>query len=359
MMDVRDPAAFDRAFDVAARNVADGTAPFVILAVADADGLVRAEAFPGPAAPSVDVDAVCLLASITKPVVATAIMHLVADGQLALTDSVDQYLPGFAAPGKPKVTIWHLLTHTSGIPDTDILGLLSERVGRDELVRRALTARLRFAPGSRFEYATASFDILGAIIEVVAGEPCPDFLRHAIFEPLGMVDATFDPWDAVGPRVAPIAAMVDPERSAEWRLLDLSDDDRRAFSAMALPGAGLFGTAADLVRFGRAMLRGGELDGARVLAPAFVELMTREQTTGALGAAADPLLEEHYGLGWGTASHRDSPAYAAAFGHGGATGTRLWIDPGHDLVFVHLSGAWGYPSRSVDVVQNAVYAALH
>jgi CubicO group peptidase (beta-lactamase class C family) len=354
----RDPAAFDGAFALAARKAANGTAPFVILAVADADGLIRAEAHPGRGAPGVDLDAVCLVASITKPVVATAIMRLVADGELTLTDPIDRYLPAFAAPGKPAVTIWHLLTHTSGIPDFDLLGLVMGRVERPALVRRSLEAPLRFMPGSRFEYVSSSFDLLGAIIETISGETCAGILRRVIFDPLGMAGSTFDPWDGRAGRVAPLAIANEAGGSPTWAPLVLSDEERRAFSALALPGAGLFSTAADLVRFGRAMLRGGELDGVRILPPAFVELMTREQTTGAIGAAADPLLDEHYGLGWGKASPRTSPASPAAFGHGGATGTRLWIDPWHDLVFVHLTGVWSYPSREIDEVQNAVYAAL-
>jgi CubicO group peptidase (beta-lactamase class C family) len=105
------------------------------------------------------------------------------------------------------------------------------------------------------------------------------------------------------------------------------------------------------------MLRGGELDGARVLSPAFLELMTRETTQGGLGAATDRLLDEHYALGWGKRGTAGVGS-ASAFGHGGVTGTRLWIDPGYDLVVVYLSGVWNLPSGPRDAALIAVYGAL-
>jgi CubicO group peptidase (beta-lactamase class C family) len=106
------------------------------------------------------------------------------------------------------------------------------------------------------------------------------------------------------------------------------------------------------------MLRGGELDGARILPPAFVDLMTREQTTGELGAADDPARAHHYALGWGKPDPRTTPGSPAAFGHGGATTTALWIDPEHDLVVVYLSSVVGLVRRPFDRVLGAVYAAL-
>ena len=132
----------------------------------------------------------------------------------------------------------------------------------------------------------------------------------------------------------------------------------RHLASMALPGAGLWSSAGDLVRLGRAMLRGGELDGACILPPAYVALMTREQTVVGLGDPADPVRAAHHALGWAKPDPRTDPASLAAFGHSVATGTRLWIDPQHDLVVVYLTGAWGFPSARIDGVIQAVYAAL-
>ena len=119
------------------------------------------------------------------------------------------------------------------------------------------------------------------------------------------------------------------------------------YIGLRMAGGGLWSSAADLLRFGRAMLGGGELDGARVLAPAFVDLMTREVTVDGLGATPDRLTDEHYAIGWGKPGAA-SPASPSAFGHGGMSGTRLWIDPAHDLVFVYLTGVWGLPTAPID-----------
>jgi CubicO group peptidase (beta-lactamase class C family) len=353
-----DLAALDEAFARAGRQVADGTVPFVVLAVADRRDLVRLEAFAGPSAPGIDVDAICLLASITKPIVATGIMQLVADGQVALTDAIVRYIPESAVPGMSEVTIWHLLSHASGIPDVDLRQLLLDGARRVDLMRLVTGTPPRFPPGSRFEYVSSTFDLLAAVFERVTGESHPAYLRRAIFEPLGMLDTTFDPWDRLADRVAPLAASAVPGGDGPWGPMPLTGEQQRSFSELALAGAGLFSTARDLVRFGRAMLRGGELDGARILASPHVTLMTREQTTGGLGASPDPLLAEHYALGWGKPDPRTSPASSAAFGHGGITLTRLWIDPEHDLVFVYLSGIWDHAPRPIDLVLQAVYGAL-
>jgi CubicO group peptidase (beta-lactamase class C family) len=172
-----------------------------------------------------------------------------------------------------------------------------------------------------------------------------------------MLDTTFDPWDREA-RLAPLFIALPPGIGPSWIADPRGDDERRAFTALELAGGGLFGTASDLVRFGRAMLRGGELDGTRILARSFVELMTREQMTGGLGDVGDPILAAHYGLGWGKPDPRTSPASGSAFGHGGLTGTTLWVDPAHDLVVVYLSGVFGHPARPREMVLQAVYSAL-
>lgn len=353
-----DPAALERAFGLAREQVADGSVPFAILAVANADGVVRAEAFPGPRAPGIGLDSICLLASITKPVVATAIVQLVAEGRVALEDGIERYLPDLVPPGRPRVTVWHLLTHTSGIPDYDLEELLATRPDRRELLRRAAIAELRFAPGSRYEYVSSSFELLAAVIERLRRQPLEAALRRTILGPLRMADTTFAPSGRRLLRVAPLAAATGPEPSAGWVPRPASHGEARYFAGLALAGAGLFATAADIVRFGRAMLRGGELDGARILPPGYVELMTREQTIDGLGAAADPPASAHYALGWGKPDRLTSPASPAAFGHGGATCTRLWVEPDHDLVVVYLSGVVGIEPRPIDAVVATVYAAL-
>jgi len=166
-----------------------------------------------------------------------------------------------------------------------------------------------------------------------------------------MADTTFDPTPASADRMAPVAVDLPSLAGVDGGALIAG------YTGLRLAGGGLWSTASDVLRFGRAMLRAGELDGARVLSPAFVDLMTREVTVGGLGAAEDVLRGEHYALGWGRPGPA-SPASARAFGHGGATGTRLWIDPAHDLVFVYLTGVWELEPMPINAVLNAVYAGL-
>ncbi len=353
-----DPEALDPAFTLARRQVEQGEAPFTVLAVASSAGLVRAEAVAGPRAPGVTVDSVCLLASITKPVVGLGVMQLVAEGRLRLLDEIDRHIPEFARAGKPAVTAWHLLSHTSGLPDYGLAEIATGRPDHAALVRRACDAELAFAPGSRFAYCSISFDLLAELIARITGEPYPAYLRRRILEPLGMTSTTFDPFDGLGERRAPVFSSGVPGAIERDVPRDQEMAELRHLASMALPGAGLWSSAGDLVRLGRAMLRGGELDGARILPPAYVALMTREQTVGGIGDAADPVRAAHHALGWAKPDPHTDPASPAAFGHSGATGTRLWIDPLHDLVIVYLTGAWDFPSGGIDRAVQAVYAAL-
>ena len=353
-----DHAALGRAFALASRQVEDGIIPFVILGVASAAGTIRLEAVPPKQAAPVGAGAVCLLASITKPIVATAVMRLVQEGRFSLTAPLSTWLPELAEAGRPPITSWHVLTHTTGLGDVDIEQLMLDGGDRAELLRRTLALPQEAAPGSRFRYVTCTFDLLAEAVERATGTPFDQVLRDEVLDPLAMTDTRFDPRIDLAARMAPVVvggwgAASGPE------LLDLATPSPLLGGSIGLrmAGGGLWSTAADLLRFGRAMLGGGELDGARVLAPAFVDLVTREVTVGGLGATADRLTDDHYAIGWGKRGPA-SPASASAFGHGGMSGTRLWIDPAHDLVFVYLTGVWGLPTQPIDAVQNAVYAAV-
>jgi CubicO group peptidase (beta-lactamase class C family) len=351
------PPALDPAFDLAARQVERGEAPFVILAVAGADGPIRAEAFAGPARPGAQLDSLCAIASITKPIVATAVMQLVEAGRLLLTEPVDHHVPEFGALGKPPVNAWHLLSHTSGIEEYDYEAFFARRASWAELLAEVCRAPIRTPPGTRYSYASNTFQVLAELIARIEGEPHAPYLARRLFGPLGMHSTTFNPF-AFRERV--IVPMGEPLAGPAARSpIPLGgEDDGRYMATIALPGGGLWSTAGDLVRFGRAFLREGELDGTRILSPAWVRLMTAETTIDGIGRAEDPTASHHYALGWGKPDGRTLPASPLAFGHRGYSGTMLWIDPAFDLVFVYLSGAWGFPTRPMDAVMNAVYSAL-
>ena len=343
--------ALDAAFDIAASQVADATVPFVTIGVADVHGVVRLESFGPRAGTRLGVNAVCLLASVAKPIVTTAILREVEAGRVDLTAPLAASLPELERPDIQAFSAWHVLTHTSGFGDVDIEGLLLEGGDRAELLRRALAMPQETAPGSAFRYASTTFDVLAEALERRLGRPLEAVVRSNVLEPLGLADTAFTPVPAPGRAPAPVR--VDLPGLAGVPASALLE----GYTRLRLTGGGLWSTAGDLLRFGRAILGAGELDGARVLSPAFVDLMTREVTVGGLGAATDVLRAEHYAVGWGKPGVA-SPASPGSFGHGGATGTRLWIDPAHDLVFVYLSGVWEMAHAPIDAVQGAVYAAL-
>jgi CubicO group peptidase (beta-lactamase class C family) len=354
-----DPVGLDAAFATARRQAELGDIPFIVFGVADAAGVVRVEAATAPGSPRpIGTDAVCLLASITKPIVATAVMRLHQDGRFHLGAPLATWLPELGDDARATITAWHVLTHTTGLEESGFEEAIGGGADRAELLRRALAAPLAAPVGSRFSYATLTFDLLTLAAERALDRPFEEILRATVLDPLAMDDTTFEPGPDLEPRVAPlvIGAWQDGH-PGEPLPADQALPLLRHFATLHLAGAGLFSTAADLIRFGRAMLRGGELDGERVLARPFVDLATREVTIEGLGRQEDRLIDDEYAVGWGKPD-RTSPASAAAFEHGGAAGTRLLVDPGHDLVIVSLSGAWGLPSRTHDRAINGVYAAL-
>src|SRR5690606_3671648 len=130
-----------------------------------------------------------------------------------------------------------------------------------------------------------------------------------------------------------------------------------AFVSLAMPGGGLFSTAEDVARFGRAMLLGGTVDGTRVLGRPFVDLMTRRHTAG--GRERGSGRAAPCGLRWGLPGlGRGSPAGPSSFGHSGVTGSMLVVDPDHDLVIVYLRNEWAAATPLAEEAIQAVYAAV-
>jgi serine-type D-Ala-D-Ala carboxypeptidase len=328
---------------VADDAVARGQHPGALIVVANSAERVWTHLAPG--ADGLSEQSIFLLASITKPIVSTAVMRLVEEGRLALNLPVAHYIPEFAAHGKARVTTYHLLTHTSGLEEARWAEELSGRGAPPaDYVRAACESYLHFEPGERCEYCSLSFAILGELIARLGGRPYPDYLREHVFAPLGMRDTAFQPIDPA--RAAPVYDAGDPEQVAN-------------FTAAAHPGGGLWSTASDLVAFGQALLRGGVYNGHRLIGPAALDTMTRNYTRGMVELVdryAEPF---NYGLGWGKPDPNGSTLGSErAYGHGGATGTYLWVDPAWDLAFIFLTNRWGLETDTARRALNAVYGAL-
>lgn len=323
--------------------VASGAQRCALAAVADREKIVWQRVVPG--AEGVSAQSIFLLASITKPMLATGVLRLVEQGRLLLDKPVTAYLPEFSGGPKDRITAWHLLTHTSGLDETDWMAarMAGEADGRD-CFAFACDARLMFEPGDRCSYCTLSFAVLAELIARLAGVPYWEFLRREVFEPLGMRDTGFEP--------------ADPGRAAFVHDMGGAEITAR-FTARKVAGGGIWSTLGDVVRFGQAFLRDGELDGARVLSPAAVSLMTRNHTLSLHQLVDGAPAPFDYGLGWGKMTRdRCAPYSPAAFAHGGATGTLLHVDPERDLVFVYLTNRWGAEQETPRRLLNVVYAAL-
>jgi CubicO group peptidase (beta-lactamase class C family) len=337
-----DAQRLDHAFRVVADAVAAGGLPSAVLTIASSREVVRSEAF-GPAG----TDSVFLLASITKPIFATAIMQQVERGRVLLNDPVARIVPEFAGRGREGVRLWHLLTHTSGLDET--VGQRAQYLPDRQQARLAICAQagLTFRPGSRYSYCNSSFAVMSELLARLSGQDDVGYLRDQVLAPLGMVDTGYAP--AESSRVMPVH---DPP----WR----DEEDRRRWMSLAIPAGGLWSTAADLVRFGQAFLTGRPA----VLGPAARGAMTSLQTAGIAGADALGESAAYYGLGFTKAGPHGSRGPSAelrtpaGFGHGGATGTDLWIEPELDLVFVFLTNRWGIDAPYARLALNAAIAAV-
>lgn len=289
-----------------------------------------------PAPEPMTADTIFDAASLTKVVATTtAVMMLVEQGKLRLTDRVAVHLPGFEKYGKRDITIRHLMTHTSGLrPD---LEFNPEWNGYDTAISKALdevpVARL----DERVIYSDINFFLLGHIVGVVAGEPLDVFTRTRVFVPLGMKDTMFKPPAALASRIAPTEkcrpiSFPCGQDDGTWLRGIVHDPTARRMDNVA-GHAGLFTTAADLARFARMLLNGGQLEGVRILGPLTVARMTSPST---------PLGERNIrGLGWDINSsfsaNKGDLLPSRSFGHTGFTGTSLWVDPGTKTFIVFLS----------------------
>jgi uncharacterized protein YbbC (DUF1343 family)/CubicO group peptidase (beta-lactamase class C family) len=269
-------------------------------------------------------DTVFDLASLTKPIAtATSVMKLVADGRIELDDPVAKHLPEFAANGKQDVTIAQLLTHQGGLTADNALRDYQE--GTEEAWQRIWALPLLAEPGSRFIYSDVGFIVLGELVHRVSGKPLDQFCQEHIFNPLGMSATGFLPGETLRQRAA-----ATEQRDGRWMCGEVHDP--RSYLLGGVAGhAGLFSTAEDLAVYGQMLVQGGQYVGAQILPPEVVARMTAPRRVGT-GLR---------GLGWdlrsGYSSNRGDLLSPRAIGHGGFTGTGIWIDPQLELVIVFLS----------------------
>jgi uncharacterized protein YbbC (DUF1343 family)/CubicO group peptidase (beta-lactamase class C family) len=302
--------------------------PGCVVAIGRHDGIVFEHAYGVrallPTRKPMERTTVFDLASLTKSIAtATSVVLLAERGLVSLDAPVATYVPAFGRYGKGGITLRHLLTHTSGLPVETSLASFDH--GRASAMSNIYDILPKTRPGEKFLYSDVGFLVLEEVIRKVTGEELDAFTRTNIFEPLAMHETTFRPEGDLRDRAAPTEL-----RDGEWIQGDVHDP--RAWKLGGVAGnAGLFSTAEDLARFARALLNGGELDGARILSPKSVQtLFARHDVPGGVRA-----------LGWDVRSaystNRGDSLSLRAVGHGGYTGTSLWIDPAKDLFVIVLS----------------------
>jgi len=311
-------------------------------------------------------DAIFSLASMTKPIVSTALMMLWEDGRFMLDDPISKWLPSYAnkqvidpltgrrVPARP-VTVRHILSHTSGLSLTPSAGPnpLTDGPAADgeplqpvqaaaaaparpktllEAIERAAGSPLAFQPGERWQYGSST-DFVAILVEKMSGMTIDEFVRTRIFQPLGMRD-TF--YNVPREKVNKVAAIYRPDKEGKITLLRKPEYHE---PTTYFPGvAGLNGTAADYFRFSQMLLNGGEYNGQRLLGRMTVNMMITNQ----IGEGKPVYIRgDGYGFGLGFAV-LTNPAKApdalsiGTFTWGGANGTLFWIDPQEDLIGIMM-----------------------
>ncbi len=327
------------------------------------------------------LDALFRIASMTKAITSTAAMQLIEQGRFALEDPVAKYLPEFARlsvfesfdaatgdyrlrPATKAVTVRHLFTHTSGLgyPFTNpIVRDFKPRAGEEYPVDP-----LVFEPGERWLYSTST-DWLGRLVEKISGQSLEDYFRQHIFTPLGMADTFyFVPKDKEARLVTVNRRIADGSIAR-----DSVQPPTSGFTPIG--GGGLTSTAYDYLRFTRALLNGGELDGARILSAGTVALMGQNHI-GSLGVPAQKTAipersddfsfiadgRDKWGLGFlittDAVPGKRSPG---SLSWGGINNTYYWLDPARGITGVILMQFLPFADRKAlalyDAFERGVY----
>ncbi len=331
--------------------------------------------------------------SMTKPVTSVAVMMLVEAGKLSLSDAVSIYLPGFRdqkvltenglVPVEREVTIQDLMDMTAGVvyPDASFPAgaVMQEMI--DEYYRKIFEEDkptstydlanligeqpLAFQPGTQWNYSFCA-DVLGAVVEVVSGKTYGEYLREAIFEPLGMVDTDFYVPEEKQNRFCQNYQYMPETKTLEpctWQHLGLSYFHLKK-PAFESGGAGLVSTIDDYARFVRMMLGKGTVDGVRILGRKTVEWMTQNHLNENQIKTLD--WEALKGYGYGNLmrvmideEHAEMIGSNGEYGWDGWLGSYVCMDPKEDLAIIYvIQKCGGNGFRDVQVIRNIVYSAL-
>lgn len=385
------PERVERVRDLCAGWVKSGHTPALSVFAARRGVIVLDEAFgqlhPGDDAPPLDTTAVWPIFSASKPITATLVMLLVEDGLVGLNRPARDYLPELTGEHTDEILIHHLLTHTAGYlwhgEPPMVEHMLHKLAGGFEpptpcpdtqhplihlLLSALWDAPFAYRPGQKMIYSNQNYELLGELVRRVSRRSIDDFARQRLFRPLGMDDSWYVLPESVSPRIvrrpseAPFAAAESPF---------MEGIESRQMQETPYGGAGVWSTVRDMAIFGQTFLNGGHYGGARVLSPASVAAMTRDQIPGVpadfFGREISPA---SIGYGWIVESpakwryYHGSLQSLGSFGHSGGSGFKLLVDPQRELVLVYVEACLrsdvdnGELYWNCDLFENAITAAL-
>jgi CubicO group peptidase (beta-lactamase class C family) len=337
------PARLNRLHELLTKWTASGEVPSAAFVMGRGERMIAPRYFGrmGPEADAAPIrdDGLFLMASITKPIVYLGAMLLVERGQLTLTDRVTRYLPDFAAHHKDATLILHLFTHTSGLPDylANNVELRKAHAPLAKYVEHGIRDTVPlFAPGTKLSYQSVGTNLVAELIRVIDGRPIAQFLREEIFTPLGLQSTGLGSQGFARERLIRCQVPEYQDPSFGWNSV--------YWQELGAPWGGLFSTPGDFAVLCRVMLGGGAVGGVRIAAPATVAAMTRNWLTSLPELPEAVARTQPWGLGWrlnhpGTDDSWGELLGPRVFGHTGATGTLVWMDPESDVFCVLLTNA--------------------
>ena len=334
-------------------------------------------------------DSIFRIASMTKPIASVALMMLWEEGHFQLRDPISKFLPEMADlrvavepaddeyEGTPfktveavrPITFQHVLTHTAGFantyrdPTNHLYSELRRELGPEatvgDMVEQLAKLPLNFHPGDKWHYGPST-DVVGHLVEVISGQTLEEFLDERLFGPLEMSDTHFFLPESKLPR---FAALYRPDQNGKFQLAEEPTSSSRYLRQPQVyfsGSGGLVSTIADYFRFHQMMLNGGELNGARLLGPKTVELMTSNH----IGDLGVWLRGPGYGFGLGYSVVTDKglsamPSEVGSYAWGGAFCTVFWVDPAEELVGILMTQIRPYTHLNIrQDMQSLTYQAI-